>query len=196
MPGIYWRRPVPKDLYQRFYDAYAPAVARHPLWKRLTRTAFSAKVTKYALGSVIAFVLGNIAFAFCYWMNLSTTICSIVGFVVAAIPNWILNRRWAWQQSGRPPVTQVVAYFAVSAAVVASSSWITGWTNDQVQNVPQHYGLRLLIVTGSYIAVTVFFFFFKFALYEFWIFADRRRTREALSSLRQVTRIARANRIP
>jgi putative flippase GtrA len=171
-------------------------VVSHRWWQRLTRTPFSAKLTKYALGSVVAFVVGNIAFAFCYWLDMGTTICSVLAFIAAAIPNWILNRRWAWQQTGRPPVKQVVSYFAVSVIVLVASSWATGWTNGQVQAVPQHYGLRVIIVTSAYVAVTVIFFFLKFLIYEFYVFAERRRASEAITSLRQVTRIARANRIP
>jgi len=187
---------VINDFYQRTYDKIAPAVARNPIWKRLTRTAFSAKVTKYALSSVFAFAISNIAFAFFYWANFSTTVCSIVGFVVAAIPNWIMNRRWAWQQGGRPPVRQFVSYAIVSIAVLVASSLVTGFTNKQVQSVPQHYGLRLLIVTGSYILVTVFFFVLKFVIYEYYVFAERRRAKDDVTSLRQVSKMARANRMP
>jgi putative flippase GtrA len=162
----------------------------------LTRTALSARLTKYALGSLVAFVIGNVAFALCYLLNGSTTTCSVVGFVAAAIPNWILNRRWAWQQSGRPPARQIVGYAAVSVVVLLSTSAVTGWTNAHVQSVPQHHGLRLLIVTGAYVLVTVLLFFAKFAIYEYWIFSERSRVRAALLSLRQVSRTARANRIP
>jgi putative flippase GtrA len=187
---------VISNFYQRTYAKIAPAVVRNPIWQRLTRTAFSAKVTKYALSSVLAFVLGNVAFAFCYWLNLSTTICSVVGFVAAAIPNWIMNRRWAWQQSGRPPLRQLVSYTIVSIVVLIASSLATGFTNGQVQSLPQHYGLRLLIVTGSYIVVTVFFFVLKFVIYEYYVFAERRRVSDAAASLRHVTKMARANRMP
>ena len=72
-------------------------VRRHPLWARMTRTALSARFTKYALGSVVAFMLSNVVFAAFYVMSASTTVCSVAGFIGGAIPNWILNRRWAWQ---------------------------------------------------------------------------------------------------
>jgi putative flippase GtrA len=153
-------------------------------------------MTKYALGSVVAFVVGNLAFALCYVLNASTTFCSVVGFVAAAIPNWILNRRWAWQQTGRPPARQIVGYAAVSVVVLVTTSAVTGWTNSHVQSIPQHYGLRLLIVTSAYVAVTVVFFFAKFAIYEYWIFSPTSRVRAAFRSRRQVRRIARANRMP
>ena len=162
----------------------------------MTRTALSARFTKYALGSVVAFVVGNVVFMCFYVANMSTTTCSVAGFVGAAIPNWILNRRWAWQQQGRPPAGQIVGYIGVSAVVLVSSSLATGWTNTQVHSIARHHGLRLLIVTGSYVVVTIVLFFAKFAIYDYWIFSDRSRVRAAFRSLRQVPKIARANRNP
>lgn len=166
------------------------------MWLRLTRTALSTRFTKYALGSVVAFISGNVVFALFYVMNASTTACSVAGFTTAAIPNWILNRRWAWQRRGRPPARQIVGYVAVSIVVLVSTSAVTGWTNSRVQSIPSHYGLRVLIVTGSYVAVTVVLFVAKFAIYEYWVFSERSRVRAALRSLRQVRRTARANRVP
>jgi putative flippase GtrA len=177
-------------------DALAARVTEHPVWARLTRTALSTRITKYALGSVVAFVTGNLVFALVYVSGGSTTACSVAGFVAAAIPNWILNRRWAWQQSGRPPARQIVGYAGVSIVVLITTSAVTGWTNAHVQSVPQHYGLRLLIVTAAYVAVTVVFFFVKFAIYDYWIFSERSRVRAAFRSLSQVRKIARPNRIP
>ena len=114
-----------RDLSQQYLDACAAFIRRHPWWLRLTRTPFSAKMTKYALGSVVAFVMGNIFFALFYWLGAVPTVCSIAGFISAAIPNWILNRRWAWQQSGRPPAKQVITYALVSAVVLVSTSAAT-----------------------------------------------------------------------
>jgi putative flippase GtrA len=177
-------------------DLLAAFIRKHPWWQWLTRTPFSAKLTKYALSSGIAFMLSNLVFAFCYWLSLSTTACSVIAFFSAAIPNWILNRRWAWQQNGRAPVKQMISYASVSIVVLVVTSLATDWTNDQVQSLPQHQGLRLLIVTGSFVLVTVVLFFVKFAIYEFVIFSERRRFRFATNSRANVNRIARANRIP
>lgn len=163
----------------------AEFIREHPWWQWLTRTPFSAKMTKYALSSVIAFMLSNVAFAFSYWLGLGTTACSVIAFVSAAIPNWIMNRRWAWQQTGRAPVKQIVAYAAVSAIVLVATSWATGLANHEVHvyNIPNHTGLRLLIVTGSFVLITVVLFFVKFAIYEFLIFPGRREARRALAGL-------------
>jgi putative flippase GtrA len=168
----------------------------HPVSVRLTRTALRARFTGYALGSAVAFMASNAMFAVFYVMGASTTVDSVAGFVAGAIPNWILNRRWAWRQQGRPPARQIIGYIGVSIVVLVTTSAATGWTNSHVQSIPPHHGLRLLIVTASYVAVTVVLFVAKFGIYEYWVFSDRSRVRAALRSLRQVPRTARANRIP
>jgi putative flippase GtrA len=129
-------------------------------------------------------------------LNAGTTVDSVAGFIAGAIPNWVLNRRWAWQQTGRPPARQVIGYIGVSLVVLVTTSAVTGWTNSQVQSIPSHQGLRVIIVTASYVAVTVLLFFAKFAIYEYWVFSERSRVRAAFRSLRQVPRTARANRAP
>jgi putative flippase GtrA len=205
-------------------EMLAEFIRKHPWWQWLTRTPFSAKMTKYALSSVIAFVLSDIAFALCYALSGGqTTVSSVIAFFSAAIPNWIMNRRWAWQQTGRAPKKQMVSYAAVSALVLLVTAFATGRTNYWVKNdahIANHHGLRLLIVTGSFVLVTVVLFFTKFAIYEFLIFRNRRavpgppdqdppgqdatdqddarpgRRRWRLSSRRNVNKIARANRIP
>jgi len=135
-------------------------------------------------------------FAIFYVLNAGTTVDSVAGFIAGAIPNWVLNRRWAWQQTGRPPARQVIGYIGVSLVVLVTTSAVTGWTNSQVQSIPSHQGLRVIIVTASYVAVTVLLFFAKFAIYEYWVFSERSRVRAAFRSLRQVPRTARANRAP
>jgi putative flippase GtrA len=194
----------------------AEFIRKHPWWQWLTRTPFSAKMTKYALSSAIAFGLSNLTFAVCYALGWGTTVPSVLAFFAAAIPNWIMNRRWAWQQTGRAPKKQMISYAAVSALVLFVTAFATGRTNYWVKHdahIANHHGLRLLIVTGSFVLVTVILFFTKFAIYEFLIFRNRRgdpddpdqdealpgapeRRRFPFNSRRNVNKIARANRIP
>ena len=188
--------PAAARSWERVQSGLVARLASHRVWQWLTRTPLSARFTKYAMGSVVAFVSGNLAFMILYVMAASTTVCSVVGFVAAAIPNWALNRRWAWQRAGRPPARQVVGYVAISIVVLISTSAATGWANTQAQSVPNHHGLRLLIVTAAYVAVTVILFFAKFAIYEYWVFSERSRVRAAFRSLRQVPRMTRPNRTP
>ncbi len=160
--------------YQPSMEALTEFIRKHPWWRWLTRTPFSAKMTKYALSSVIAFLLSILTFALCYVVfGGKTTAASVIAFFAAAIPNWIMNRRWAWQQTGRAPVKQIVSYAAVSLLVLLVTSLATGRTNYWVKHhsgIENHHGLRVLVVTGSFVLITVILFFAKFAIYEFLIF--------------------------
>ena len=152
-------------------EVLAEFIRKHPWWQWLTRTPLSAKMTKYALSSVIAFPL-------VYAIDGGqTTVASVVAFFAAAIPNWLMNRRWAWQQKGRAPKKQIISYAAVSVMVLLITAFWTGRTNHWVKHIAHienHHGLRLLVIEGSFILITVILFFAKFAIYEYVIFAEER----------------------
>jgi putative flippase GtrA len=136
-------------------------------------------------------------FAVAYVLGASTTACSIIAFVAGAIPNWVLNRRWAWSLNGRIAIgREVFAYIAISALSLVATSLVTEWTQDRVQSLPAHTGLRVSIVTASYLAVFAVLFLAKFAVYEVWVFSGRSRVRAAFRSRHQVWMAARANRTP
>src|ERR1700733_7557343 len=117
--------PVIPTRYQPSMEKLAEFIRKHPWWQWLPRTPVAAKMTKYALRSGIAFALSEFAFAFCYFLGFSTAACSVIAFFAAAIPNWIMNRRWAWQQKGRPPAKQTIAYVSVSLVVLLVTSVAT-----------------------------------------------------------------------
>jgi putative flippase GtrA len=167
------------------------------LVKSLRGSPLGTRITRYTLGSAVAFATSAVVFPVLYVIGLSTTACSIGAFVAGAIPNWILNRRWAWKLRGRVAFgREIVAYVSVSVFQLVATSFTTGWTQQQVQSIPAHHGFRAALVTASYLAVFAVMFVGKFALYEFWIFSGRSRVRAALRSRRQVWSAARANRTP
>lgn len=143
-------------------------------------------------------------FALLYVMGVGTTACSVAAFVAGAIPNWILNRRWAWRVQGKIAIgREVIAYVVVSALTLLATAESTAWTQRQVQSLPAHHGIRVALVTASYLAVFAILFVARFAVYEFWIFSGRSRVRAALRSRLpalmsrlQVMSAARANRSP
>ena len=167
-------------------------------FQRLQDSALAGKITRYAIGSVIALLTSIIVFAVMYWLGVATTIDSIVAFLAGAIPNWILNRRWAWKIQGQVEVLrEIVAYIGISLIVLAASSWATGATHRWVtQHVAPHYGLQVILVTASYVLVQAVMFVAKFVVYERWVFGGKSRVRAALRSRHQVWTAARANRTP
>ena len=146
---------------------------------------------------MVAATTSAVTFALLFYFGVGTTTCSVIAFVAGAIPNWILNRRWAWQLRGRIAFgREVVAYVIVSALTLLATSEATAWTKHQVMALPAHYGLRVALVTASYLAVFAVLFAVRFAIYELWIFSGRSRLRPALRSRIQVLAAARANRTP
>ena len=165
------------------------------LIQRWRGSARGARITRYTIGSGVAFGTSAIVFPILYVMGFSTTACSIGAFVAGAIPNWILNRRWAWRLSGRIAFgREIVAYVSISVLQLVLTSLTTAWTQQQVQGIPAHTGIRAALVTASYLAVFVVMFAAKFAIYEFWIFSGKSRVRAAIRSRRALWNENRANR--
>jgi len=151
--------------------------------QELRATALGTKITRYALGSVVAASVSAVVFGILYVLHVGTTACSISAFVAGAIPNWILNRRWAWRRRGRPEFgREVIGYALTSIVSLLLTSLSTAWTNAHVRGIPAHHGFRVILVTASYLAVFAVLFVVKFALYEFWVFSEHSRVRAALRS--------------
>ena len=166
-------------------------------YARLSASRFTGKITRYAIGSMVALVTSIVVFALLYVVGVGTTIDSIAAFVAGAIPNWILNRRWAWERDGKVEIArEVIGYSIVSLLAVLASSLGTGWAQQQVRSIPAHHGIRVLLVTGAYVLVQALLFAVKYVIYDRWVFAGRSRFRAALRSRRQVWTAARANRTP
>ena len=170
----------------------------HPLMRRFTRSAWATKITKYAVGSIVALLTSVIVFAVMDWLGVRTGIDSAAAFAAGAVPNWVLNRKWAWQMDGRVEwLREIVAYFVISILVWAASTWATGNTqNWSRHHIPAGSGLQVLVTTGAYVVVQALFFVVKFVIYDKWVFAGKSRFRAALRSRHQVWSAARANRNP
>jgi putative flippase GtrA len=160
-------------------------VSQHALLRRLTSTAWAAKLTKYAIGSVVALVTSVVVFAVMDWLGIRTGIDSAAAFVAGAIPNWVLNRKWAWKMEGRVEwMREIVAYTIISVLVWAASTWATGNTqNWTTHHIAPGNGLRVLVTTAAYVLVQAVFFVVKFVIYDKWVFGGRSRLHAKLRSI-------------
>lgn len=164
--------------------------------QRLRSSALAVRITRYAVGSVFALLTSVIVFALLYVLGVGTTACSICAFVAGAVPNWVLNRKWAWQMQGRVAWgREIVGYIAISIVALVASSVGTALAQNWVEaHVPPGHGIRVILVTGAYVAVQAILFVLKFLVYEHWVFSGRSRLRAALRSRHQVWTAARAER--
>ncbi len=154
--------------------------------RRLRQSRFVVKVMRYAIGSLVALLTSVIVFALLLDAGVGTTADSILAFIAGALPNWILNRRWAWERTGEMDVArEVIGYTLISLVALAASSAGTGWTNALLRHHLQHnHALRVLLVTLAYVVVQGLLFVAKFVAYDRWIFTDGGRFRAGLRARR------------
>jgi putative flippase GtrA len=140
------------------------AATRHPLARRLTG---------YSAGSVIAAAVGELAFVATFgWAHVGTTWATAAGFVAAAGPNYVLNRRWAWSdRGGRSRRAEVSLYLVVVMTSFAASAVATHWADIGAVQVSPDRAWQTFLVAASYLGVSGVFFVLKFVLYETVVFS-------------------------
>lgn len=145
------------------------------------------KVFRYTVGSVVAALTSLVVFALAYGFGAGNIAANVLAFVAGAIPNWVLNRSWAWQRSGRVHVgREIVLYAFVSALSLAASSAATGWAGAEVPRITSDHVLRVLLVACAYLATYGVLFVAKYVVYELVVFAgpERRSRHQVLSTTR------------
>jgi putative flippase GtrA len=141
---------------------------------RARTSRLGVRFGRYTLGSVVAVVTSEIAFVACYGTGLlGTTASSAVAFVAGAIPNYVLNRTWAWGRRGPVRVgREVVLYAVVSVVSFGASALATGWASHWAPKVTGSHALRTALVAAAYLATYGVLFVAKFVVYQFVIFAE------------------------
>lgn len=160
--------------------------ARFAFHRRLADSPLALKVARYAIGSVVALMTSVVVFALLLDAGVGTTADSVLAFIAGALPNWILNRRWAWGRTGDMDIArEVVGYTLISLVALAASSAGTGWADAWLRDHLGHeHTLRVLLVTLAYVLVQGLLFVAKFAAYDRWVFTEAGRFRTALRARR------------
>lgn len=139
------------------------SLLRHPLARR---------ITGYSAGSLVAVVISEACFATTYgWGHSGTTLASAAGFVGGAVPNYILNRRWAWRdRRGRNRHQEILLYMSVAIVSFLVSAVVTHWAEIGARHLTAVRGWQVALITATYLGVSGVFFAVKFVIYETVIF--------------------------
>jgi putative flippase GtrA len=151
------------------------------------------RVWRYTVGSVVAAATSAVVFAACYDLGVPTLPANVLAFAAGAVPNWVLNRRWAWQRSGRVHVRrEVLTYAVISLVSLVASTLATGWADGEAPRLTASHTLQVTFVAGAYVLTYGVLFVAKYLLYEFVVFPGEppRRSRH------QVPTTTRPNRSP
>lgn len=162
-------------------------------WLGRWRSPALVRIWRYGAGSVVAFVLSGVALFVCMqWAGLGASTSAVIAFFAGSVPNWLLNRRWAWQKNHREGIAQeTVLYVLVSLVSLGISVAVTKATAVAASHVGTHLTIRHLLVTGMYLLTTVVLSGAKYVAYDRWVFIDRRA-----SSRAQVRTTTEQNRTP
>ena len=74
---------------------------------------------RYTGASVVAGIISEVVFVVTYWFAAAPLVASLLAFVAGAVPNYLMNRYWAWQRRGRPDRTREILPYAVIVVVTA-----------------------------------------------------------------------------
>ena len=138
-------------------------LARHPLARR---------VGGYGAGSVIAAATSELAFVVALgWFHAGTTASTAAGFVGGAVPNYVLNRRWAWpDRRGRNRRLEVALYTGVALSSFLAAAVVTHWAAAWARSATNDHGWTVALAGVAYLAVSGLFFVVKFVLYHLVVF--------------------------
>jgi putative flippase GtrA len=129
---------------------------------------------RYAGASVVAGIISEVVFVVTYWFAAVPLVASLLAFVAGAIPNYLMNRYWAWQRRGRPDRTREVLPYAVIVVVTAVTAILVTTAADRwVRDHVAEHALQVTLVGAAFLATYGTMFILKFVLFDRFIFVDR-----------------------
>jgi putative flippase GtrA len=124
------------------------------------------KLLRYFTGSVVATVCSEVVFVVLYGLlGMGTTWASVLSWSAGAVPNFWLNRNWAWQRKGRPSMRdEVLPYTAIIVATLVLATLLTHLTDTWLQHQGVSSSLRVTIVAAVFLGTYVVVFALRFVL--------------------------------
>jgi putative flippase GtrA len=136
-------------------SAPAPVSERRRPWR-----TFAA----YTAGSLVATGCSELAILVCYGLlGLSPAVSSTIAWLCGAVPNYWLNRRWAWRRTDRPSWRrEVLPYVVIILATLALAIVATRAVDAALSDTGSL--ARTAVVGATFLGVYVVMFVLRFLL--------------------------------
>lgn len=129
---------------------------------------------RYTGASVVAGIISEVVFVAIYWFTAAPPVASLLAFVEGAIPNYLMNRYWAWQRRGRPDRSRELLPYVVIVIVTALIAILVTTAADRwVREHVTAHALQVTLVAIAFLATYGTMFVLKFVLFDRFIFVDR-----------------------
>lgn len=149
---------------------------RTALRNRLAHHRVVGRFARFAGASVVATVISQLVLMGLYGLGrVDATLAGIGAFIAGAIPNFLINRHWAWGRRGKPRVfREMLPYLVVIATGGIASTALVTLADSLLQPVLTTRGWRTVALDGVYVASYALLFVIKFALLDRFVFNARR----------------------
>ncbi len=123
------------------------------------------KAVRYVGGSVVAAGCSEVTLVVLYGLlHVAPGLASVLAWLAGAVPNFWLNRSWAWRRRGRPDLRrEVLPYVVIVLVTLALATVLTGavdhWARDATGST-----MRVVLVAGTFLGVYVAVFVLRFLL--------------------------------
>jgi putative flippase GtrA len=124
------------------------------------------KAVRYLGGSVVAAGCSELTLVVLYGLlHVRPGPASVAAWVAGAVPNFWLNRSWAWRRRGRPDVRrEVLPYVLIVLTTLALATVLTGVVDHAARQAAVGSTTRVLLVAGTFLGVYVGVFVLRFVL--------------------------------
>lgn len=123
---------------------------------------------RYTGGSVVATICSEVAFVLLYGpLGAGTTWSSVVSWLAGALPNYWLNRRWAWRRTDRPSLRrEVLPYAAIVLITLLFATLATGAADRALHGSDLPHQAQVVLVAAVFFGVYVVMFVLRFLLFD------------------------------
>lgn len=126
------------------------------------------KAARYAGGSVVATVCSELAFVLLYGpLHVTPGWSSVVAWLAGAVPNYWLNRAWAWRRRGRPSLrAELLPYALIVGFTLVLATLATRAADGALAGADISSGVRVSLVAATFFGVYVVMFVLRFFLFD------------------------------
>jgi putative flippase GtrA len=128
---------------------------------------------RYTASSVIAAVISEIAFLSSYGLGALPLVASLIAWVAGVVPNYLLNRYWAWGRRGRADRRRELLPYAVIVVITAAAAaGVTTVVDAFLRDRVESHAWQVTLVGAAYLATYGFMFVLKFVLFNRYVFGS------------------------